>query len=201
LTPAQIADAVAVFGCWAAADPESVRRQSDAARAVNATRAIDGTPFLHQCPGSADGDIGGPELPVWWAAGTFDAWAALALLRGEGAAAASVRRYVRRAQGGNLRLVLNLINLGEVYYRMAQLAGEDRATEGLELLRELPIEFVQVKESVVLEAARLKAAHRLSYADAFAVATGRLEQAPVLTGDPEILALPRSVVQVRALSR
>jgi len=131
----------------------------------------------------------------------LDAWAALALLRGEGAAAASVRRYVRRAQSGNLRLFLSMINMGEVYYRMARIAGEDRATEALDLLRELPIEFVQVKETVVLEAARLKAAHRLSYADAFAVATGRLEQAPVLTGDPEILALPRSVVQVRALSR
>ena len=98
-------------------------------------------------------------------------------------------------------MFLSLINMGEVYYRMAQIAGEDRATEALDLLRELPIEFVQVKESVVLEAARLKAAHRLSYADAFAVATGRLERAPLLTGDPEILALPRSVVQVRALSR
>lgn len=131
----------------------------------------------------------------------LDAWAALALLRGEGEAAALVRRYVRRAQTGNLRLFLSLINLGEVYYRISQLAGDERATEALDLLRELPIDFVQVKESVVLEAARLKAAHRLSYADAFAVATGRLEQAPVLTGDPEILALPRSVVQVRALSR
>jgi predicted nucleic acid-binding protein len=131
----------------------------------------------------------------------LDAGAALALLRGEGEAAAAVRRYVRRAQSGNLRLFLNLINLGEMYYRMAQIAGEDRADEALDLLRELPIEFVQVKEAGVLEAARLKAAHRLSYADAFAVATGREKQAPVLTGDPEILGLPRSVVQVRALSR
>ena len=46
-------------------------------------------------------------------------------------------------------LFLSLINMGEVYYRMAQIAGEDRATEALDLLRELPIEFVQVKESVV----------------------------------------------------
>ena len=55
--------------------------------------------------------------------------------------------------------------------------------------------------SVALEAARVKARHPLSYADAFAVATGRLEKAPVLTGDPEILSLPATVVRVRRLDR
>ena len=48
---------------------------------------------------------------------------------------------------------------------------------------------------------RVKAAHPVSYADAFAVATARLEQAPVVTGDPELIALPRSVVRVRRLMR
>ena len=60
---------------------------------------------------------------------------------------------------------------------------------------------VTVREPLILEAARMKAQHRLSYADAFAVATARLLGAPVLTGDPEILALPRSVAEVRPLSR
>jgi len=44
-------------------------------------------------------------------------------------------------------------------------------------------------------------AHPLSYADAFAVAAGREEKAPVITGDPEILALPATVVRVRRLDR
>lgn len=42
-------------------------------------------------------------------------------------------------------------------------------------------------------AARLKSRHRLSYADAFAVATARRHDAPLYTGDPEILALPSLV--------
>ena len=47
----------------------------------------------------------------------------------------------------------------------------------------------------------MKAAHPVSYADAFAVATARLEHAPVVTSDPEIIALARSFVRVRRLMR
>jgi hypothetical protein len=57
------------------------------------------------------------------------------------------------------------------------------------------------REPVVMQAARLEGRHRLSYADAFAVALAQSERAPVLTGDPEILALPRAVAAVRALDR
>ena len=131
----------------------------------------------------------------------LDAWAVLALLRGERPAAQTVRRYLRRAHTGTTRVMLNLINFGEVYYRMTQIAGAKRAGEGLNLLRSLPIELIQVREALVLGAARLKAVHRLSYADAFAVATARSEKAPVLTGDPEIIALPQDVVSVRRLTR
>jgi ribonuclease VapC len=130
-----------------------------------------------------------------------DAWAALALLQGEGQAAVAMRRYLRRAQAGSLRLLMNLVNVGEVYYRTIQRAGEAKADERLLLVRSLPIEVVPAREPLVLEAARLKAQHPISYADAFAVATARQERAPVLTGDPEILALPREVVQVRRLDR
>jgi predicted nucleic acid-binding protein len=63
------------------------------------------------------------------------------------------------------------------------------------------LELVPVREPYILEAARLKARHSMSYADAFAVATARLARAPLLTGDPEILALPATVVKVRRLDR
>lgn len=39
------------------------------------------------------------------------------------------------------------------------------------------------------------------FADAFAVATARLEHGTILTGDPESLALPREVVRVVKLER
>jgi ribonuclease VapC len=130
-----------------------------------------------------------------------DSWAALAFLRREGSADATMRRYLRRASGGNVRLLMSLVNLGEVYYRLIQLGGADDADERLRLFRKLPIEMVPVREPLAMEAGRIKAQYRISFADAFAVATARVEGGTVLTGDPEILALPRDVVRVVRLAR
>jgi predicted nucleic acid-binding protein len=134
-------------------------------------------------------------------AAVADSWAVLAAIRGEGESARMMRRLLHRARAGNLRLLLNLVNLGEVYYRLIQIAGRSAADEHLARLRATPFEIVPVREPLVLEAGRVKATHPVSYADAFAVATARLEHAPVVTGDPEIIALPRSVVRVRRLVR
>jgi ribonuclease VapC len=131
----------------------------------------------------------------------LDSWAILAFLRAEEPGAAAMRRFLRRAQSGNLHLLLNVVNLGEVFYRLIQLTDATQAEERLGQVKALPIEIVPARESLVLEAARVKARHPLSYADAFAVATGRAERAPVITGDPEILALPATVVRVRRLDR
>jgi predicted nucleic acid-binding protein len=130
-----------------------------------------------------------------------DSWAALAFLRKEGSADTTMRRYLKRADSGNVRLLMNLVNLGEVYYRMIQLAGAEDADERLRLFRKLPIEMVPVREPLAMEAGRIKAQHRISFADAFAVATARVEHGTILTGDPEILALPRDVVRVVKLER
>jgi predicted nucleic acid-binding protein len=134
-------------------------------------------------------------------AAVVDSWAILAFLRAEEPGAAAMRRYLRRAQSGNLRLLLNVVNLGEVYYRLLQLTDEAQADARLVQVKALPIDIVPARESLVLEAARVKAMHPLSYADAFAVATGRMEKAPIITGDPEILSLPATVVRVRRLDR
>jgi hypothetical protein len=60
---------------------------------------------------------------------------------------------------------------------------------------------VQARETLVMAAALLKAKHAMSYADAFAVATARAERGILVTGDPEILSLPRSVVRTRRIER
>lgn len=135
------------------------------------------------------------------ASAVLDAWAMLALLQGEGIAGTTMRGYFRRAATQSLSLHLCWINLGEVFYTLIPRIGEAAAEEKLTWIKALPLTLVLVKEPLLLEAARVKARHPLSYADAFAVATARQLHAPVLTGDPEILALPKSVVEVRPLSR
>lgn len=130
-----------------------------------------------------------------------DAWAALAFLRKEGTAELTMRRYLRRAGTGNVRLVMSAVNLCEVHYRMIQLAGFERAKERLAAFRTLPIEVVPAREPLALDAASIKAELSLSLGDAFAVATARSERGVLLTGDPEILALPRATVRTVRLER
>ena len=98
-------------------------------------------------------------------------------------------------------MLLDIVNLTEVHSRTSQVLGEAKAEDVWSLVRDLPVDVVLVKEPLAREAARVKAQHPLSLADAFAVATARVHGAPILTGDREILALPRSVVAVRRLER
>jgi predicted nucleic acid-binding protein len=130
-----------------------------------------------------------------------DTWAAIAYLKKEGEAGATMRRYIKRAEAGNTRLVMSLVNLGELYYRTIQMTDIADADERLRRFRKLPIEMAPVREPLAMEAGRIKARYRISYADSFVVATARLEGGPVLTGDPEILALPREVVRTVKLVR
>jgi ribonuclease VapC len=131
----------------------------------------------------------------------LDSWAVLALLRGERPAVEIVGHYVNQAEGGRARLLISVINLGEVFYRLVQVEGVARARQHVARFRAGPIEVVQARESLVMDAALVKAEHPVSYADAFAVATARAERGLLVTGDPEILTLPRSVVQTRRIER
>ena len=131
----------------------------------------------------------------------LDAWAVLALLRGEQPAGEVVRRYIARTADGRFEALLNVVNLGEVLYRLIQIEGRDDALERFARFRRGPITVVAAREPLVLAAAEVKGRYSLSYADAFAVATAREASLLLVTGDPEILDLPRSVLRVRKVER
>lgn len=85
------------------------------------------------------------------------------------------------------RPLMSWINAGEVAYIAEQREGKAGAEEILEVMRSrLALDLPN--EEVVVEAAALKARHRISYADCFAVATAIAHDAVLLTGDPDILA-------------
>ena len=64
---------------------------------------------------------------------------------------------------------------------------DPRAAEDfLNRLPPLPIRVLVPAEDDIVAAARLKSAHKLSYADAFAVALAVKQNATIVTGDPEI---------------
>lgn len=88
--------------------------------------------------------------------------------------------------------MISWINLGEVFYIEARVAGEAAAAAAVERVKD-SVRTEDVDGDLVLEAARVKARHALSYADAFAVALAERLRLPLITGDPEILAVDRDL--------
>lgn len=90
---------------------------------------------------------------------------------------------------------MSWINLGEVYYLEARRVGPSRAAAAVERLR-LALVAEDADEQVTIAAATIKAEHGLGYADCFAVATAELRDAPLLTGDGELIELGRPGLEV-----
>jgi predicted nucleic acid-binding protein len=81
---------------------------------------------------------------------------------------------------------MSWINLGEILYVLTRAAGPDAARATVDdLVRILDARIPD--RATILEAAAIKANHRMSYADAFAAATAIRLALPLWTGDPELM--------------
>lgn len=90
------------------------------------------------------------------------------------------------------------VNLGEVLYTEARRLGHERAARAVEALAG-SLHADVPDRALILEAAAVKATERVSYADAFAIATAERFGLPLLTGDPEILATSRPLLRLTDL--
>ena len=114
----------------------------------------------------------------------LDSFAVLAWMQDE-AGADKVEGLLLQAQREQVPLLLTVINLGEVYYRIARQHGHPFAQGVIRQLKALPVELCPCDEDLALRAARIKADFPMAYADAVAVAAAQREEATVVTGDPE----------------
>lgn len=111
----------------------------------------------------------------------LDSWAVLRYLEDSSPVAEVVSDLL-----GREKPLMSWINLGEVHYVLRRLHGEDAATETVRDLRDV-IDARLPDESLVIDAARIKADHPMAYADAFAAALAVAFDATLWTGDPELL--------------
>jgi predicted nucleic acid-binding protein len=111
----------------------------------------------------------------------LDSWAILRYLEDTGPGAGKVARLLHRE-----RPLMSWINLGEVFYVVRRVHDEGVATSTVRDLRDV-VTAELPDEAMVLDAARIKAAHPLAYADAFAAAAAIRHDATLWTGDPELL--------------
>lgn len=116
----------------------------------------------------------------------LDAWAVMALYE-DHPCAGEVQAVIDTAEA-----VVSSVNLGEVLYTLEREQGHERAIELVDPVR--LVTFVEDPDwDLVVRAAHIKAEGGLSYADAYCVATAQRHDAPLYTGDPEILALSHLV--------
>lgn len=111
----------------------------------------------------------------------LDSWAVLRYLEDDGPASQAVEALLEHE-----RPLISWINLGEVHYALRRAHGEDEAAETIRDLRGV-LDARLPDERMVIEAARVKADHPMSYADAFAAALSIHHDAELWTGDPELL--------------
>jgi predicted nucleic acid-binding protein len=110
----------------------------------------------------------------------LDTWAVIGLLNAD-PGGESVNALLKTT-----RPVMSWVNLGEVDSLVYRRRGEREANRAVSDLRSL-LTTDEATAARVLEAARMKANHRLSCADAFAAATAIAHDAELWTGDPELL--------------
>ncbi len=120
----------------------------------------------------------------------FDSYALLTLLEDEPGA----DLVARLLQAPDTEIFISTINLGEIYYIILKRNGAGAAEKVLENI--MLEDSITVKESpwpMVKAAAELKAKGGISYADAFVIALSRKLQAPLVTGDPEIIKMSKAL--------
>jgi ribonuclease VapC len=100
-------------------------------------------------------------------------------------AAEAVEAILLEAQERNNRLLMSVINAGEIWYNYARRTTAAVADERITQLRTAGVQFVEAGWELTAEASRIKSRYAIAYADCFAAALARRESAKVVTGDPE----------------
>ncbi len=131
-------------------------------------------------------------MPKATPAYVLDSFAALAYLEAE-VGGAAVRALLESARDRQARLVMSMINVGEVYYILYRERGEEQAEAALADLRALPITLHAATDERIVAAARLKARVPIAYADAFAATLAQELNALLVTGDPEFKIIETQV--------
>ena len=117
----------------------------------------------------------------------LDSWALIAFFEDE-PAADRVEKLLVKAEIGTHKLLLCVVNWGEIYYNTMRTVSQHAAEQKAKEIAGLTIEIVGVDDKnldLVRQAATYKATRRLSYADAFAAALAKIRNAELVTGDPE----------------
>ena len=113
----------------------------------------------------------------------LDACALIAMLSNEKGADKVVSAY-NEAASGSAELVMNIINLLEVYYGDYRVHGKAAADKMIDMVNMSPIKTIfEIGRDVFAEAGRLKATYKISLADSIVLAQSIVLEGELLTAD------------------
>jgi predicted nucleic acid-binding protein len=104
---------------------------------------------------------------------------------------------LKRAELGEITVIMNAINLTEVLYGYIRASGMEKAVEILETVKSTAIRIIETfPEQVYLEASCLKVAYSMSLADVFALATASCTNSTIVTSDGELKPIETSTERI-----
>jgi predicted nucleic acid-binding protein len=125
----------------------------------------------------------------------LDAHALMVLFNDE-PGADEVEKILLKAESGSPKLLMSIVNWGEIYYSILRGASQEMAETKAHEIAGMQIELVPVDADdleLVRQAAAFKATRKMSYADCFAAALAKIKNAELVTGDREFKQLARDV--------
>jgi ribonuclease VapC len=122
----------------------------------------------------------------------LDSWALIAFFEDEPAAEA-VEKILEQATAEKHRLLISVVNWGEIYYNTMRKVSEAAAEQKLKEIAAMPIEIVGADPHLTKQAAIYKATKKMSYADCFGAALAKMRNAEFVTGDPEFKEVEKEI--------
>ena len=114
-----------------------------------------------------------------------------------------VEKILLKAESGNPRLLMSVINWGEIYYSIMRGASQELADSKSHEIAGMRIELIPVDAcdlEQIRQAAVFKATKKMSYADCFAAALAKTQNAELVTGDREFKVVENELKKIRWLS-
>jgi predicted nucleic acid-binding protein len=122
----------------------------------------------------------------------LDSWALIAFFEDEPAAEA-VEQILEQAAAERHKLLISVVNWGEIYYNTMREVSQEAAEQKLKEIAAMPIEIVDADPELTKQAAIFKATKKMSYADCFGAALAKSRNAEFITGDPEFKEVEREI--------
>lgn len=122
----------------------------------------------------------------------FDSSALISYLDGE-PNAGKVADYLEEINEKGFEAFLCVINFGEIYYHFLRTGGNDVGETILGVIKTLPVKIVEANIELTLNASKIKAFNKMSYADCFAAALTENKRGILLTSDKEFKQVEKNI--------